>query len=79
MSFDNAGYGAGGGAIGVLLSYLGFKQRLDRMQVEIDAKVACPTCNATIETVKTSIEAVKEQHKSIDEKLNIIIEHVVRK
>lgn len=72
MSFDNAGYGAGGGIIGVVLSYLGFKQRLDRMQNEIDSKVHNATFVATI-------EAIKEQHKSMDKKLDIIIEHSANK
>ncbi len=67
MSLDSAGYGAGGGIIGVVLSYLGFKQRMDRMQTEIDNKVTSSTFDATI-------DAIKEQHKSMDTKLNIIIE-----
>jgi len=72
MSIENAGYSAGGGLVGVILSYLGFKQRLDRMQAEIDSKVPDSTFNATI-------EFIKEQHKSMDKKLDIIIEHSARK
>jgi len=72
MSIDNIGYGAGGGVLGAILSYLGFKQRLDRMQVEIDTKVTCATFDATI-------NAIKEQHKSMDKKLDIIVEHSSRR
>ena len=72
MSIENAGYGASGGILGVILTFLGFKQRLDRMQTEIDSKVTCSTFDATI-------EAIKEQHKSMDKKLDIIIEHSTRR
>ncbi len=72
MSIDNAGYGAGGGIIGILLGYLGFKQRLDRMQTEIDGKVSDSTFTATI-------DAIKDTHRSMDKKLDILIEHSTKR
>ncbi len=72
LSVEGAGYGAGGGIIGILLGYLGFKQRLDRMQDEIDGKVTNPTFIATI-------ESIKDTHKSMDKKLDILIEYSTRR
>jgi len=77
--FESLGAGTGGGFVGTLLGYfVGSKQvenvhkRIDRLQTEVDGKVASPTFEATI-------EAIKEQHKSMDKKLDIIIEHSTRK
>ncbi len=68
MNIENAGYGAGGSFLGAVLAYLGFKQRIDRIQHEVDKKVNCCTFNATI-------DAMKETHKSMDKKLDILIEN----
>lgn len=65
---ENLSAGTGGGILGTVLGYLGLSQRLNRMQTEIDCKVSEPTFAATV-------NAIKEQHKSMDKKLDIIIEN----
>ena len=64
--FENLSAGTGGGILGTVLGYLGLSQRLNRMQTEIDCKVSEPTFAATV-------NAIKDQHHSMDKKLDIII------
>lgn len=77
--FESLGAGTGGGFVGTLLGYfVGSKQvenvhkRIDRIQNEVDDKVTKPTFNATI-------DAIKEQYKAMDKKLDLIIEHSSRR
>lgn len=37
MDLQNFGYGGGGGILGVILTWFGFKQRLDKMDEEMKA------------------------------------------
>ena len=71
MDAGNIGYGAGGGALSALFTYLGFKQRLDRTDEDVAelkkvvvSKDACEVCH----------QASLQRHDAIDKKLDIIID-----
>lgn len=75
MDAGNIGYGAGGGIISALFTYLGFKQRLDRTDSDIADlkktvvyKDTCDVCH----------QASLQRHDAIDRKLDIIISRLPR-
>ena len=47
MDPETIGVGGGGGVIGAVLAFLGFRQRLNRIEAELDDKVDSKTCGAT--------------------------------
>ncbi len=51
------GVGGGGGVIGALLAFLGFRQRLKRIEGELDGKVDTKTCTATYDGITKLLSA----------------------
>lgn len=71
MSPEDLGFGAGGGIVGTLLAYLGFKQRMDAQ----DARIKDLEDNAVYKDVHG--ECSRSWHGSIDrmdKKLDTILE-----
>ena len=68
---ENAGYGAGGGIIGVILSYLGFKQRMDRADKDIANIYASAVFQSTCDVCHG---ATNQRLDSIEKKIDILIE-----
>jgi len=68
---ENAGYGAGGGIVGAIAMWLGFKQRLDRVDKDIqfirEGVVWKDTCDALH-------EATLQRLDSIDKNLRTLLE-----
>lgn len=74
LDIESAAGGAGGGIIGALLSFFGSKQRMDRVDKDIDNMrdntVLRNTCDKTH-------SAVDQRLTSIDHKLDKIYEKIV--
>jgi cytochrome c5 len=73
MDAGNMGYGAGGGLLAAVLTFVGFKQRLDRtdkdvadLKSSVVYKDTCGVCHA----------ATQRAVDGIDKKLDVIIERL---
>lgn len=74
MDIQDIGAGAGAGSlIGAVLTYFGFKQRVDRLQIEVDNLsnkiVWRDTCYATQKRVDDRLDAM-------DKKLDLILDKI---
>jgi len=72
-TIKNVGLGGGGGIIGVILAFLGFKSRLDSIDDKLKNVVFEDTCHARVagmeNQMKTQTDLMKEQRDDIKELL----------
>jgi len=72
-TIKNVGIGGGGGIVGVLLAFFGFKSRLDNIDRKLEHVVYEDTCDATVagieKQLETQTELMKEQRDDIKELL----------
>jgi len=54
---ETIGIGGGGGVIGALLAFLGFRQRLNRIESTLDEKIDSKTCAATHDGIIKLLES----------------------
>jgi hypothetical protein len=70
MSIENLGYGGGGSIVGALLAWLGFKQRLDRMEKEHDelrkGVVYADTCKMCDRSSHENFGRIDKKFEQID-------------
>ena len=59
-TIKNLGLGGGGGVVGVVLTFLGFKSRLDSMEKKVCAKVSTTTCKAVKSGVNSRIDDLRD-------------------
>lgn len=59
MNLESAGAGAGGGFIIAILSYLGFKQRIDKLEIDLDKKVATNFCSVNTTSLEKRLDRIE--------------------
>ncbi len=69
MNIENVGYGGGGSLLGALLAYVGFKQRLDKLEKSVVYTDTCKVCS----------DNNGKNFDRIEKKLDMIIEHMIPK
>lgn len=68
--------GGSGTIIGALLSFLGFRSRLSRIEKEMDDKVSKETCQAVYKGLQVQMTTVTDLMKSQDAKIDKILEKI---
>ena len=69
MDINNLGYSGGGGLLGALMAWLGFKSRIDRQDKEINelkkTVMYKDTCEATHKPIDTTLERIEGKLDSL--------------
>lgn len=76
MSWENAGYGAGGGIVTAILVAIGFKARLDNLEKRVVYKDSCEKCSLNTDN---QIKAVHESQLRVEGKLDKLLINLSRR
>jgi len=69
MDLESLGAGAGSGIVGIILGYFGISKRVDKLEAELDKKVAKDTCERCKEDQDNRRDRMENKIDRILEKL----------